>query len=97
MASSSNQSQQTPCPVFNGENYDFWCVKMKTQLISDGLWEYVEEGFEEPQDDETLTIAQMQKLREQRKMDAKALSKIQLGLADSIFSRIINKTKAKDL
>ena len=57
MASSSNQNQQPPCQVFYEENYDFWCVKMKTQLISDGLWEYVEEQFEEPQDDETLSIA----------------------------------------
>ena len=76
MTSSSNQSQQPPFPIFNGENYDFWCVKMKTQLISDGLREYVEDGFEESQDDEALSIGQMQKLREQRKKDAKALSKI---------------------
>ena len=69
---------------------------MKTQLILDGLWEYVEEGFKEPQEDEALSIFQMQKLREQRKNDAKTFSKIQLELADSIFPRIINETKTND-
>ena len=76
MASSSNQSQQPPFLIFIRENYDFFCVKMKTQLILDGIWEYVEEGFEKLQDVEILCIFQMQKLREQRKKDVKALSKI---------------------
>ena len=33
-------------PVFDGENYDYWCIKMKTLLISQDLWDIVDEGFE---------------------------------------------------
>jgi len=30
-------------PIFNGENYKVWAVKMKTYLKGLGLWKYVEE------------------------------------------------------
>ena len=31
-------------PIFGGENYDFWKIKIKTLLRSHGLWRYVDEG-----------------------------------------------------
>ncbi|KAI5341769.1 hypothetical protein L3X38_009644 [Prunus dulcis] len=33
-------------PVFNGENYEFWSIRMKTILKSHGLWDLVENGFD---------------------------------------------------
>jgi Domain of unknown function (DUF4219) len=33
-------------PVFDGESYDYWSIKMKTLLISQDLWEIVEECYE---------------------------------------------------
>ena len=83
MTSSSNQAQP-PFPLFDGENYDSWCVKMKKY------------GFVEPNNVEGLTNAQKQQVKEQKRKNAKALSKIQQGVIDSIFPRIINETKAKD-
>jgi hypothetical protein len=99
MASSSNQGggiQQSSIPFFDGDNYDFWCVKIKTLLISNDLWEYIEEGFDDPEDVESLTEGQKQQLKAHKKKDAKALSMIQQGVTDTIFPRIINETKAKD-
>lgn len=32
--------------VFNGESYEFWVIKMKTLFKLQGLWEYVERGYE---------------------------------------------------
>ncbi|VVA19878.1 PREDICTED: DUF4219 domain-containing [Prunus dulcis] len=33
-------------PVFNGENYEFWSIRMKIILKSHGLWDLVEHGFD---------------------------------------------------
>nr|KYP43523.1 hypothetical protein KK1_035037 [Cajanus cajan] len=33
-------------PVFNGENYNLWAVKMETYLEVMNLWEAVEEDYE---------------------------------------------------
>ncbi|BBN69024.1 multidrug resistance-associated protein 9, partial [Prunus dulcis] len=33
-------------PVFNGENYEFWSIKMKAILKSHGLWDLVENGLD---------------------------------------------------
>ena len=46
--SSSNYSPLPP-PVFNGENYPIWIVKMKTYLKARDLWEVVETSKEPPQ------------------------------------------------
>ena len=98
MASSSNISgtQNPHFPIFDGDNYDFWCVKMRTIFISYDLWEYVEEGFVDLEDTSTLTNAQKQQLKEHRKKDAKALSMIQQGVANSIFPRVINSRKSNE-
>ena len=37
--------------IFDGENYDYWSIKMKTLLISQDLWEIVVEGCEEKKDE----------------------------------------------
>ena len=85
MAGSSNQVfgvQQAPCPIFSGENFDFWCVKMKTLLESNDLWEYVEEGFDDPEDASGLMEAEKQQLKLNKRKNARALSLIQQGVAD---------------
>ncbi|XP_059639810.1 uncharacterized protein LOC132282221 [Cornus florida] len=46
MATTGNQNQgvhQSALPIFDGENYDFWYVKMKTIFLSYDLWDYVED------------------------------------------------------
>ncbi|KAB2620230.1 hypothetical protein D8674_039646 [Pyrus ussuriensis x Pyrus communis] len=44
MARSGNV--ELSAPVFNGENYEFWSIRMKTILKSHGLWELVANWFE---------------------------------------------------
>lgn len=34
-------------PIFNGENYVFWSIKMKKMLISQVLWDLVENEYSE--------------------------------------------------
>ncbi|KAH0776442.1 hypothetical protein KY290_007853 [Solanum tuberosum] len=75
----STTSQQL-IPIFNGDKYEFWSIKMKTLFKSQELWDLVEKGYAE-EDEE-------QRLRENKKKDSKALFYIQQAIHDSIFSRI---------
>ncbi|KAL2461376.1 DUF4219 domain-containing protein [Abeliophyllum distichum] len=83
-------------PIFSGEHFDHWSVKMRTVLMSEDLWECVEEGYEAPNPTRTLTTEEKQRFRENRKNDAKALSLIQRGLSSSYFPRILDAGTAKE-
>ncbi|KAF7815308.1 Retrovirus-related Pol polyprotein from transposon TNT 1-94 [Senna tora] len=74
-------------PIFNGENYEFWSIKMKTLFKSQDLWDLVEQGFADPDEEG--------KLKENRKKDSKALFLIQHALHGSLFSRIIGANTSK--
>ncbi|XP_008245931.1 PREDICTED: uncharacterized protein LOC103344082 [Prunus mume] len=98
MAGSGSSKVRTP--VFSGENYKFWRIKMVTIFKSHGLWRLVEkgvmtsnskkkkaEGSLEKESDEKMVLAYMQ--------DAKALGIIQNAVSDQIFLRIANAESAK--
>ncbi|TXG67555.1 hypothetical protein EZV62_008830 [Acer yangbiense] len=98
MSSSSVQNPSSPyslLPNFSGENYDFWKVKMKTLLLSEGLWNIVNNGFTEPAEDSRLSRPEKAKLEADQMTDAKALSKIQNGVSATIFPRIMRATTSK--
>ncbi|KAB2617076.1 retrovirus-related Pol polyprotein from transposon TNT 1-94 [Pyrus ussuriensis x Pyrus communis] len=80
-------------PIFSGENYEFWRIKMATIFKSLGLWNLVEKGIttsnpkkkeagEASEDDEEMVAVLMK--------DAKALGIIQNAVSDQIFPRIAN-------
>ncbi|KAI5329221.1 hypothetical protein L3X38_028618 [Prunus dulcis] len=98
MAGSSTSELRTP--VFNGENYEFWSIRMKTILKSHGLWDLVEHGcndpdskkekeIEETKDAEKSTMAQL------LMKDARALGLIQSAVSDQLFPRIVNEETSK--
>jgi len=82
-------------PIFEGEIYKFWKVKMETLLMSEGLWNIVDKGFNKPADENQLSEAEKEKLEVNRMMYAKALSKLQNGVSSTVFPRIIRATTAK--
>ncbi|KAA8535322.1 hypothetical protein F0562_030325 [Nyssa sinensis] len=90
----STNSSVSYVPIFDGENYDFWCVKMKTFFVSQDLWDLVESGFAEPESTATLTQDQAKALKENIQRDAKALNQIQEGISNSIFPRIMRATRS---
>ena len=55
-------------PIFNGEKYEWWSIKMKTLLKSQELWDLVEHGFVDVLEP---TIEEKERLRETKKNDAK--------------------------
>ena len=42
-----SSSSQPLIPIFKGENYHFWILKMKMMFKSQEPWDLVEEGFED--------------------------------------------------
>ena len=68
---------------------------MKALLGSQDAWGVVERGYDEPQGDITLTIAQRDDLRESRKRDKKALFFIYQEVDESTFEKIANATTSK--
>lgn len=72
---------QPSIPIFKGDNYKFWSIKMKTLFKSQELWDLMEHGYNEQDEDS--------RLRENKKKDSKALFFIQQVVHDSIFSKII--------
>ncbi|KAE8732422.1 senescence-associated protein DIN1-like [Hibiscus syriacus] len=74
-------------PVFNGESYEFWSIKMKTLFKSQDLWDLVENGYTEP-DEEA-------RLRDNKK-DSKALFFIQQAVHETIFLKIATDNTTKE-
>ncbi|KAH0682587.1 hypothetical protein KY289_020339 [Solanum tuberosum] len=56
-------------PVFKGESYEFWSIRMKTILKSQDLWDLVERGFADSDEEN--------RLRDSKEKDAKALKEFQ--------------------
>ncbi|XP_016651519.1 PREDICTED: uncharacterized protein LOC107881690 [Prunus mume] len=88
-------------PVFNGENYEFWSIRMKTILKSHGLWDLVENGFgasdpkKEKKEIEETKAAKKPTLTEVLMKDACALGLIQSAVSDQLFPRIVNEETSK--
>ena len=81
----------TQLPQFNGKNYDYWAITMKTVFVSHDLWELVEYGFEEPANEEEfigLTQAEKELLKSNKKKDSKALVFLYQAVHESVFLRI---------
>ena len=80
----------TQLPQFNGKNYDYWAITMKALFACQDLWELVEDGFEEPADENEfnrLTQAEKDLLKSNRKKDScsKTFGKPAFSLSDHSF------------
>ena len=91
-------------PIFTGENYEFWSIRMKTIFKSYGLWEFVEKGIESSDSkgaDFDLKTKEKEgssdttSLTEKLMKDAKALGLIQGAVSDEIFPRISHEETSK--
>ncbi|XP_016555666.2 uncharacterized protein LOC107855189 [Capsicum annuum] len=59
-------------PVFNGDNYQIWDVRMKTYLDAMDMWETVEEDYEIPPLPDNPTIAQIKNHKDKKTRKSKA-------------------------
>ena len=89
-------------PIFSGENYEFWRIKMVTVFKSLGLWNLVKKGITTPdskkknkETEESSKDAINEEMNVVFMKDAKALGIIQNAVSDQIFPRIANADSAK--
>ncbi|CAL8997894.1 unnamed protein product, partial [Prunus brigantina] len=94
-------------PIFNGENYEIWSIRMKTIFKSHGLWDFVEKGVEisaskgadgsdeKKKDKEDSSDAVKISFTEALMKDAKALGLIQGAVSEEIFPRIAHEETSK--
>jgi len=69
---STSNSMGMQLPLFDGKNYDYWAITMKALFASQDLWEIVEDGFEQPADENefnALTQGEKDLLKSHKKKD----------------------------
>ena len=69
---------------------------MKTLLGAQDVWEIVEKGHTEPENEDNLTQSQIDGLRNSRKRDMKTLYLIFQGLDDDAFEKVSEAKSAKE-
>ena len=98
-ASTSMSMGNTQLPQFNRKNCDYWAITMRTLFASQDLWELVEDGLEEPADEQAynaLTHAEKDLLKSNRKKDSKSLFYLYQEVHENIFPRIAAVKRSKD-
>ena len=69
---------------------------MKVMLGSQDVWEIVEKGYVQPQNEYTLSQNEKDALAKTRKKDQQALTLIHQCLDDLIFEKVADATTAKE-
>ena len=98
-SSTSTNTSIIQLPLFNGKNYDYWAITMKSLFASQDLWEFVEDGFEEPADENELnrlTQAGKDIFKSNKKKDSKALVFLYQAVHESVFPRIATAKTSKE-
>ncbi|KAJ0017175.1 hypothetical protein Pint_11952 [Pistacia integerrima] len=78
MAKGNTSPLSLPIPIFTGENYDVWSIKMKTYFLSQDLWEIVNYENNLEITDSTLSKQQQEQLTEQQQEQLKEQQQEQL-------------------
>ncbi|XP_031268500.1 uncharacterized protein LOC116126972 [Pistacia vera] len=83
-------------PIFNGEQYHMWAIKMKTFLGRKGLWQYVEENKQPPVLGPNPTLNQIKLHEEEATKVPRALSHIHAAVIELVFTRIMAYETTKE-
>jgi len=94
MEAESSFSVMAP-PVFNGDNYQIWAVRMETYLDAMDMWEAVEEDYEVPPLPNNPTMSQIKNHKDRKTRKSKAKACLFSAVSSSIFTRIMSLKSAK--
>ncbi|KAA8524978.1 hypothetical protein F0562_011384 [Nyssa sinensis] len=82
-------------PVFDGENYQIWAVRMGTYLDAMDLWEAVEEDYEVLPLPDNPTMAQIKNHMDRKTRKSKAKACLFAVVSSTIFTRVMSLKSAK--
>jgi len=94
MEESSSFSVMAP-PVFNGENFHMWAVRMEAYLEALDLWEAIEEDYEVLPLPGNPTMAQLKNHKDKKTRKSKAKACLFSAVSSTIFTRIMSLKSAK--
>ncbi|KAE8687773.1 aspartate and glycine-rich protein-like [Hibiscus syriacus] len=84
-------------PVFDGENYQMWAVRMETYLEALDLWEEVEEDYTVPEIPANPTLAHIKAHKEKKTKKTKAKSCLFAAVSTTIFTRIMSLKSTEEI
>lgn len=84
-------------PIFDGDNYQAWAVRMTVHLEALDLWEAIEEDYDVPPLPANPTMAQLKSHKERKTRKSKAKAYLFSTVSSTIFTRIMNLESAKDI
>lgn len=84
-------------PVFNGENYQTWAVRMTVHLQALDVWEAIEEDYEISPLGANPTVAQMKNHKEKKTRKAKAKACLFSAVSPLILTRIMQLESAAEI
>ncbi|KAA8550126.1 hypothetical protein F0562_001810 [Nyssa sinensis] len=82
-------------PVFDGENYQIWAVRMETYLDAMDLWEAVEEDYEVLPLPDNPTMAQIKNHKDRKTRKSKTKACLFVAVSSTIFTRVMSLKSAK--
>ena len=84
-------------PIFDGENYQLWAVKMETYLDVVDLWEAIEEDYEMHHLPNNPIVVQIKNHKERKSRKSKAKACLFAAVSTTIFTRIMSLQSSKDV
>nr|CAN63433.1 hypothetical protein VITISV_033829 [Vitis vinifera] len=84
-------------PVFNGENYQTWAVRMTVHLQALDVWEAIEEDYEISPLGANPTVAQMKNHKEKKTRKAKVKACLFSTVSPLILTRIMQLESATEI
>ncbi|RVW91771.1 hypothetical protein CK203_045886 [Vitis vinifera] len=77
-------------PIFYGDNYQAWVVRMTVHLEALDLWEAIEEDYDVPPLPTNPTMNQLKTHKERKTRKSKAKAYLFSAVSSTIFTRIMN-------
>ncbi|GMI87552.1 hypothetical protein HRI_002424500 [Hibiscus trionum] len=96
LEASSGFSSISP-PVFDGDNYQVWAVRMEAYMEALDIWEAVEEDYEIPALPNNPTMAQIKSQKEKKTKKSKAKACLFTAVSSTIFTRIMTLKSAYEI
>jgi len=84
-------------PVFDGQNYHMWAVRMEAYLEASDLWEAVEEDYDVLPLPDNPTMAQIKNNKEMKRRKSKARATLFAAVSSNIFTRIMTLKTAHEI